>query len=344
VKNKFFYIVMLLLCLTTGVQDLLAQQPGINLEAIAKDRNNNPAKNRRIHVQVEIIPSSSSNIAAYTEEHIAQTTDAGIFRISIGKGSRVGGSYTNLYDIPWGTFDYVVRIKIAIEPLVNIFSWNYHNEWIDLGTTPFGIVPFAVAALWAKYVDDSAAVISFSGGATGLTPASPSRGNVVLGGILNIQNGGTGSSVKNFVDLSTLQNIGGEKKFTQLLTADAGISISNSLALTGSNSPIKLNGSSGNNGDVLMSQGANATPIWVNLSQLSGIKSKNRSTQLTGVDTYDISVTGLDNNDGISVVLEAGSVSTQVPSYYVYRDIPNNKVIVHFTAPYSGFVTWVIVD
>lgn len=335
---------MLLLCITTGVQDLFAQQPGINLEAIAKDRNNNPAKNRRIHVQIDIIPSAPNNVLVYSEEHIVQTTDAGLFQISIGKGSRVGGVYNNLFDIPWNTFNYFVRIKIAIEPLVNIFNWNYHNEWIDLGATPFGIVPFAAASLWANKINDSAAVVSFSGGHTGLTPASPSKGNVVLGGILNIENGGTGSSVKNFVDLTTHQNIDGEKKFNQLLTADSGILIHNSLMLIGSNSPMKLNGNSGNNGDVLMSQGANATPIWVNLSQLSGIKSKNRSTQLTGADTYDISVTGLDNNDGISVVLEAGSVSTQVPSYYVYRDIPNNKVIVHFTAPYSGFVTWVIVD
>lgn len=37
-------------------------------------------------------------------------------------------------------------------------------------------------------------VTSFSAGATGLTPSSPTSGNVVLSGILNVANGGTGSS------------------------------------------------------------------------------------------------------------------------------------------------------
>ena len=37
-------------------------------------------------------------------------------------------------------------------------------------------------------------VLSFSGSTTGLTPSTPTAGNVVLDGILNIANGGTGSS------------------------------------------------------------------------------------------------------------------------------------------------------
>lgn len=36
-------------------------------------------------------------------------------------------------------------------------------------------------------------VLTFSGGTTGLTPASPTNGNIVLGGILEVANGGTGS-------------------------------------------------------------------------------------------------------------------------------------------------------
>ena len=40
----------------------------------------------------------------------------------------------------------------------------------------------------------SSNVSSFSGGSTGLTPASPTTGNIILGGTLNALNGGTGQS------------------------------------------------------------------------------------------------------------------------------------------------------
>jgi hypothetical protein len=59
---------------------------------------------------------------------------------------------------------------------------------------------------------------------------------------------------------------------------------------------------------------------------------------------YFIPVNGLDSNDGISVLMEVDAVPRPIPNYYIYRDIPNNRVEVHFTAPFTGFVTWVIVD
>lgn len=44
------------------------------------------------------------------------------------------------------------------------------------------------------------------------------------------------------------------------------------------------------------------------------------------------------------MLMEVDAVPRPVPNYYIYRDIPNNRVEVHFTAPFTGFVTWVIVD
>ena len=194
-----------------SINELFAQLPGINLEAIARDRNNNPAKDRRIYVHIEIIPANSSNSSVFSEEHQTRTNEAGIFQISIGKGTRVGGNVSSIYDIPWRTLNYLVKIKVSIEPVVNVLNWNYQQDWVDLGVTPFGIVPYAGTALSADNVSPNAAVISFSGGTTGLTPTGPSNGAVTLGGVLNIANGGTGSSVKNFVDLTTAQTIDGQK-------------------------------------------------------------------------------------------------------------------------------------
>jgi len=323
---------------------LVAQQPGINFEAIARDRDNNPAKDRRVYVHIEIIPSGVVNSVVYAEEHLSRTNEDGIFQIVIGNGTRVGGSFSSILNIPWNTLNYSLRVKIAIEPIANVLNWNYQNEWVDLGSTPFGIVPYAGAALTAQNIAPGAAVLSFSGGSTGLSPSVATTGHVELGGVLNISNGGTGSSVKNFVDLSTQQTVNGQKSFSQLLHASGGFSVNTSLSMAGQNTPMLLNGAAGNSGEVLMSRGPANTPVWVNLQQSLGIKSKSRSIFLSGVEVYDISVPVLDDNDGISVVLEVGSVPIPIPNYYIFRNILQNKITVHFTAPYTGYVTWVVID
>lgn len=327
-----------------GKGDLFAQNPGLNLELIARDRDNNPAKNRRIHVLTEIFPGSINNPVAYADEHIAQTDDAGIFQVNVGRGRRVAGTFNSILQIPWRLLNYELRIKIAIEPILPIINWNYQNEWIDMGVTTMGIVAYAGYAVNADSVNPNNAVITFSAGSTGLTPATPTTGNVVLGGILSISNGGTGSSIKNFVDLATTQSIAGEKTFSQFVNATGGVNINNFLSITGSATPLRLNGNAGIAGQVLVSQGSTATPVWMNVQSSVTAKSKNRSVLLNSVEQFDIPVALLDADDGISIVLEAGSVPMTVPNYYIYRDLINNKVTVHFTAPFTGYVTWIIID
>lgn len=341
-SNKLFTLLVLILSCSASL--IQAQQPGINIEAIAKDRNNNPAKDRRIYVRIDIVSASATSTPVFTEEHVTRTNEAGIFQVSVGKGTRAGGTYNSILDIPWRSLNYLIRIRVAIEPVANVTNWNYQNEWVDLGTTPFGIVPYAGAALTADNVAQSAAVISLSGGTTGLTPSSPTSGTVVLGGVLNIANGGTGSSIKNFVDLSTSQTIGGPKTFQEVVSTTSGISIQNSVSLNGPNTTLALNGNNGNPGDILVSQGSGATPVWINPRQISTIKSKNRSALLNNADLYEITVASLDNDDGISVVLEASTTPNPIPSYYIVRDITNNKIRVHFTAAFNGYVTWVIAE
>ena len=71
----------------------------------------------------------------------------------------------------------------------------------------------------------AAQVSSFSGGTTGLTPASPSTGNVVLGGVLNPSAGGTGLST---IPLAGQLLIGtGSTYSLSTLTAGNGITITN---------------------------------------------------------------------------------------------------------------------
>jgi hypothetical protein len=69
------------------------------------------------------------------------------------------------------------------------------------------------------------AVKTFSGGTTGLTPTVPTTGDVVLGGILNIQNGGTGKAA--IPGTGQLLIGDGTKYVLNQLTAGPGCTITN---------------------------------------------------------------------------------------------------------------------
>jgi hypothetical protein len=69
-------------------------------------------------------------------------------------------------------------------------------------------------------------VLSWSGGATGLTPATPATGNVTLSGLLNVASGGTGQSTYTNGQL-LIGNTTGNTLGKATLTAGTGITITN---------------------------------------------------------------------------------------------------------------------
>ena len=72
-------------------------------------------------------------------------------------------------------------------------------------------------------------VLSWSGGATGLTPATPTTGNVTLSGLLNVFSGGTGQSSYTNGQL-LIGNTSGNTLGKSTLTAGSGIAITNGAA------------------------------------------------------------------------------------------------------------------
>ena len=125
-----------------------AQTPGLGIffQAIARDKMDNPAKYRKIYIQTSIIESGNSTGSYLTEIHQSTTDANGIFNISIGQGKQTGGIANDLLSIPWSKGPLLLNLKIAIEPLTPLSNWDYTKEWIDLGTTPFGTVPYALSA------------------------------------------------------------------------------------------------------------------------------------------------------------------------------------------------------
>jgi len=119
-------------------------QYGIHFQAIAKDIFNNPAKDRIIFVQTNIIQFSPSGTIVFTEVHQTNTDATGVFNIMVGNGVRVGGSVASFNAIDWSQYPYYLNIKIAIRPIAASNNWDYSKEWVDIGTSIFGAVPLAL--------------------------------------------------------------------------------------------------------------------------------------------------------------------------------------------------------
>ena len=119
-------------------------QNGIFFQAVAKDNYDNPANRRYLYIQSSILQSSISGPKVFIEEFQTTTDQAGIFTICIGKGINKGGAISKLSDINWANGPYLLNLKIVITPVAPSANWDYTKEWIDIGTTSFGTVPYAL--------------------------------------------------------------------------------------------------------------------------------------------------------------------------------------------------------
>ena len=88
------------------------------------------------------------------EEYQTSTDDYGVFRIMIGNGIRVGGVASGLSTIDWSNGPYYLNLKIAVTPVGVGIAWDYNKEWVDLGTTVFGTVPFALYSASTAKIND----------------------------------------------------------------------------------------------------------------------------------------------------------------------------------------------
>ena len=121
-------------------------QTGIFFQAIARDNNTNPARDRKIYVQTNIIQTSPTGTIVLTEEHQTNTDAYGVFNIMVGDGVRIGGALSGLSSIDWSKGPFYLNLKIAITPLGLAGVWDYSKAWVDLGTTIFGTTPSALYA------------------------------------------------------------------------------------------------------------------------------------------------------------------------------------------------------
>jgi hypothetical protein len=152
----FIKSIILTVILITISQNSLAQTPsnGIFFQAVARDNFSNPAMNRKIYVQSSIIQTTATGTKVLTEEFQTNTDATGVFSISVGQGARIAGSANDLAGINWANGPYFLSLKIAITPMAPATTWDYKGEWIELGTTSFGAVPYALYAGTAAGLND----------------------------------------------------------------------------------------------------------------------------------------------------------------------------------------------
>jgi len=147
--------ILIALVLSINANQLFAQTTnGIFFQAVARDNFSNPAKDRKIYVQSSIIQTTTTGTKVLTEEHQTNTDITGVFSISLGNGVRVGGTASGLATIDWSKGPFYLNLKVAITPIGGNSNWDYTKEWVDMGTTSFGAVPFALYSASSAKVDD----------------------------------------------------------------------------------------------------------------------------------------------------------------------------------------------
>jgi hypothetical protein len=120
---------------------------GIPFQGIAKDYLGAPVNERKIFIQTTLIAGSINGNPIYKEEHATTTDPLGIFSIMIGQGNKTAGIIQSLADLKWEEGPYYLNVQLAISPNAPVQNWSYQANWMDMGTTAMGIVPYAFYAV-----------------------------------------------------------------------------------------------------------------------------------------------------------------------------------------------------
>ncbi len=154
-KTIKFLIFTLFFLITFSQLKSQTSTAGIFFQAIAKDNAANPANNRKVYIRTSILSINTNDAPLLVEEHQTITDDLGVFNIAIGKGKFISGSSNSLNNIDWSNVNHLLNLKISISPIAPSTSWDYNREWIDLGNSPFGVVPYAMHVIGGNGIVDS---------------------------------------------------------------------------------------------------------------------------------------------------------------------------------------------
>ena len=134
-KFVLSFAALLLFSMCSG---LYAQTPPINYKAIVKNNTGAVVANTSIVVQFSVLRGGTPDLF-YTETHTPTTDDNGIIILNIGTGTPTFQTYER---IPWDGEDHFLNVQI-----------DTGSGLIDMGTTQFRAVPFAINSTTADNVN-----------------------------------------------------------------------------------------------------------------------------------------------------------------------------------------------
>ena len=90
-NTRYSVYLIIFICVFFSSIHIYAQSSnaGIVFQALAKDNNSNPARDRTIYIQSSILQFSASGSSVLTEEFQTLTDGNGVFTISVGLGKTV---------------------------------------------------------------------------------------------------------------------------------------------------------------------------------------------------------------------------------------------------------------
>lgn len=127
---KRFYLLFIAISI---IATIYGQAPaGFNYQAVARNAQGQLITNTQVILQIAIIKGSMDGTSVYTETFSPTTNNFGLVNLSIGNGTVVTGTFS---DIDWGTDTYFIKVLL--------------ND-TEMGTSQLLSVPYALYAKTAE--------------------------------------------------------------------------------------------------------------------------------------------------------------------------------------------------
>ena len=107
---------------------------GVNYQAIARDTDGNSLASQALEVRFSVRTTTATGTIVYQETHATATNEYGLFSLVIGKGTPTTGTFST---ISWGADAHFLQVEVDPD----------QGGWLDMGTTQFQSVPYALHAL-----------------------------------------------------------------------------------------------------------------------------------------------------------------------------------------------------
>ncbi|MBT4344478.1 MAG: hypothetical protein HOD68_00265 [Flavobacteriales bacterium] len=130
-KTRLTTLLSVLFCAITFAQSV---PQGINYQAVARDSTGAVLMNQALTIHFSVISDITTSYVIWQETHTVSTNDYGLYTTIIGQGTPTySGSLASFDVIDWGASNLFLKVEI-----------DYGNGFVDMGTTAFMSVPYAL--------------------------------------------------------------------------------------------------------------------------------------------------------------------------------------------------------